>query len=380
MEDTLSYQLYASRSRRHGVNLRLRRMAFARAHEQHQAMMGSSARNTTGNSNSTPSQPSLQQTMQSQPGVMGSTYDDLPLDPREYDAIDREDPFLPSFEHACQHGPVSTVQSLVSSQTPPQPRTRSFLHHGLIVALHVGNIDIARYLLSVGAPILRLTPDNILNAPLDQQIPLFELLLQYGWTVDTPAYYGAVFLPRVVDKPHLFHWFLRHGANPNLGEQRDTHDRDGGPDTDSCDALERAAGQGNVEAVRLLLDAGAEIQNGIPLHYAAGTCPPGTSPYDRGVTSSKEFDTSRIPVMALLVERGADVNKEHNSRHMVARYAILLAVMAGAVERVRWLLEHGADPELKGPYGSAVTYATTMRSEEMRSVLDEWVRAKKVDK
>ena len=132
--------------------------------------------------------------------------------------------------------------------------------------------------------------------------------------------------------------------------------------------------------MRLLLDAGAEIQNGIPLHYAAGTCPPGTSPYDRGVTSSKEFDTSRIPVMALLVERGADVNKEHNSRHMVARYAILLAVMAGAVERVRWLLEHGADPELKGPYGSAVTYATTMRSEEMRSVLDEWVRAKKVDK
>ena len=118
MEDTLSYQLYASRSRRHGA---LRRMAVTHRHGQQQAMMGSSAQNTAGNGNSTPSQPSLQQTMQPQQGVMGSTYDDLPLDPCEYDAIAREEAFIPSFEHACQHGPLSTVQSLVSSQTPPHP-------------------------------------------------------------------------------------------------------------------------------------------------------------------------------------------------------------------------------------------------------------------
>ena len=315
--------------------------------------------------------------MQPQPGVMGSTYDDLPLDPCENDAIDREEAFIPSFEHACQHGPLSTVQSLVSSQTPPPPRTRSFLHHGLIVALHFGNVDIARYLLSVGAPILRHTPDNILNAPSDQQIPLFELLLQHGWTVDTPGFYGAVFLPRVVAKPHLFNWFLLQGANPNLGEQRGyTRDRDGGPDTDSCDALEYAAGEGNVEAVRLLLDAGAEIQNGIPLHYAAGACPPGMNPHVARVTPSKEFDTSRIPVMALLVERGADVNKMEVSRHVVPKYAIAHAVMAGAVERVRWLLEHGADLELKGRFGSLWTYGLRSRSEEMRSVFEEWAREK----
>ena len=313
-------------------------------------------------------------------GTMGSAYDDLPIDPRDYDAFEQENTYISTFESACYHGPLPIVQAIVSAVIPPPPRTRSFLHHGLIVALYVGNIDIARYLLSAGAPILRATPRNIFSAPSDQQIPLFELLLQHGWTVNTPAYYGAVILPRVVDKPHLLRWFLLHGANPNLGEQRDNRDRTGGPDTDSCAALETAAGQGNVEAVRLLLDAGAEIQNGIPLHYAAGTCPPGTNPYDAGVTSSKEFDQSRIPTMALLVERGADVNQEFKSRHMVARYAILRAVMAGAVERVRWLLEHGADPELTGPYGNAVTYATRMRSEEMRSVLDEWVSAKKVSK
>lgn len=50
--------------------------------------------------------------------------------------------------------------------------------------------------------------------------------------------------------------------------------------------------------------------------------------------------------MALLVEGGADVNQAKISRHMVARYVIVHAVMAGAVERVRWLLEQGLDPEL----------------------------------
>ena len=70
------------------------------------------------------------------------------------------------------------------------------------------------------------------------------------------------------------------------------------------------------------------------------------TPVTGRVTPSKEFDESRIPVMALLVEGGADVNQAKISRHMVARYVIVHAVMAGAVERVRWLLEQGLDPEL----------------------------------
>ena len=126
----------------------------------------------------------------------------------------------------------------------------------------------------------------------------------------------------------------------------------------------------------MLLDAGAQIQHGIPLYLAAGACPPGTNPHTDRVTPSKEFDESRIPVMALLVERGADVDQAEMSRHMVPRYAIVHAVMAEAVERVRWLLEHGADPELKGPYGSAMTYAKLMGSEEMKHVVDEMVTAK----
>ena len=81
--------------------------------------------------------------------------------------------------------------------------------------------------------------------------------------------------------------------------------------------------------------------------------------------------------MALLVDRGADVNHIEKSRHMVARYAVVHAVMAGAVESVRWLLERGADPEARGAWGSTVEYARTMGNEEMRRVVEEGVTARR---
>ncbi|KAH8645454.1 ankyrin repeat-containing domain protein [Xylariales sp. PMI_506] len=314
---------------------------------------------------------------QPQPLAMGSTYDDLPI--REAGDLDFRGPnptdAPPAFENACQHGPLSTVESLVTSEA----RTPAFLHHGLTLALRAGNVSVARYLLSAGAPIVRKTPDNILSAPRDTQIPLFELLTEHGWTPNTPGYYGAVLLPNVVAATNmpLLSWFLTHGADPNLGPQRDYRDRTGGSETNSCVALETAASRGDEEAVRMLLDAGARIENGSPLHCAAGACPPGSSPQAGPVSPSREFDTSRIPTMGLLVERGADVNQRQESRHMVLGYAIVHAVKAGAVERVKWLLEQGANPEVRGAWGSAVEFANVQGSDGMKQVLTEGVKARR---
>jgi ankyrin repeat protein len=278
--------------------------------------------------------------------------------------------FTPStpFELACCDGPLSAVQSILSSF----PYTPSFLHHGLTLALSSGNLEVASCLLSKGAPIIRHTADNILSAPSDKQIPLFELLTHHGWTTNTPGFYGAVLLPRIVTNLPLLRWFLAHGADPNLGEQSPSLDRTGGPDTASCAALQYAAGHGDLEAVRMLLDAGAKIENGYPLHFAAGACPPDTNPNVARVKPSAEFDKGKIPVMALLVERGADVNLRKESRYVEPRYAIVFARMAGAVERVRWLLEQGADP-----HASASGAERVMYSEEMNRVIAEGVAARR---
>ena len=351
------------------MNARQQQMQMMAMQQQRQAMSHSSG---IGNASST-SQPA-RQPMQPQSTTMGSTYDDLPImEPNDFSFISQMQSGSSPSESICSHGPLSIVQSIISSK----PRTPSFLHHGLTQALSAGNIEISQYLLSAGAPIVRATPNNILSAPPSQQIPLFELLTHHGWSPNTPGHYGAVLLPSIVTNLPLLRWFLAHGADPNLGAQRDNRDRTGGPDTDSCAALESAAGRGDVEAVQLLLDAGAVIQNGHPLHCAAGACPPGMHPHAGRVEPSKEFDESRIPVMELLMEHGADVNQREVSRHMVAGYAVVHAVMAGAVERVRWLLERRADPEATGAWGSAVQYARALGSEEMRRVLEEGVAARK---
>lgn len=266
-----------------------------------------------------------------------------------------------SFESACRSGDLHAVHAVIS----PQKRSSAFLHHGLILSLESGHVDIARYLLSSGAPITPNTPVHILSAPPDQQIALFELLAQSGWGPNIPGDYGTVLLPKVVTHLPVLCWFLAHGADPNLGAHHDSSDVTGQANPQSCAALEAASARGSVDAVRLLLNAGASIHYGTPLHFAAGACSPGIMP--RSVIS-KEFDTSRIPIMELLVERGADVNQMGESR-VVVHHPIMYAVMAGAVERVRWLLEQGADPEARGAWGSAAEYVEMVGSDEMKSVL-----------
>ncbi|KAJ4181224.1 hypothetical protein NW755_011267 [Fusarium falciforme] len=279
---------------------------------------------------------------------MATAHDDIPItSPSDFDLFNgrtTSHPDFVSFQAACRDGPLSAVESIVTSE----PRSPAFLHQGLVIALGAGNIDAAHYLLGYGAPITRQTPPHVLSAPKERQIALFELLAGHGWTPNTPGFYGATLLPRVVTDDSLVDWFLTHGADPNLGVQRDNRDRFGEPETDSCAALETAASRGNVESVRKLLDAGARMEN---------------------VTLSKDFDEARIPIMALLIEKGADVNGKLQSRHMTAQYPIVNAVLAGAVERVRWLLSQGADPNLRGAYGSAVEYARKAGSDEMKLVL-----------
>lgn len=307
--------------------------------------------------------------------AMGA-YDDIPIvHPTDVYLLDNK-PYNPvghpvAYGAACREGRVDIVQSLVAAEAHCTP---AFLHHGLTVALASGQVAVATYLLSAGASIARQTPNCILGASSSdsEKIALFELLTEHGWTPNTPGFYGAVLLPEIIrtENHALLAWFLAHGADPNLGPQRDFRDRLGGPETNSCAALEAAARRGDEAAVRHLLAAGALIANGALLHSAAGAVPLDRySRADGPVTPA--FDEKMIPTMALLVAHGADVNARQVSRHMIPGLAIVEAVMAGAVQRVKWLLDHGADSEARGAWGSAVSYADKVGSQEMKDVLAE---------
>ncbi|KAF4944005.1 hypothetical protein FSARC_14792, partial [Fusarium sarcochroum] len=116
--------------------------------------------------------------------AMGSSHDDVPItEPNDFAILNEpagSHPEFDSFVSACGEGDLSTVESIVTSQS----RTPAFLHQGLINALHSGKVDVARYLLESKAPITRKTPTHILTGSPDQRIPLFELLTEHGWTVN----------------------------------------------------------------------------------------------------------------------------------------------------------------------------------------------------
>ncbi|CAG7926737.1 unnamed protein product [Penicillium olsonii] len=314
--------------------------------------------------------------MQIQMHTMGSKYEDLPIMTAEDISFFSATPgsevptYFKPFEFACQQGLLSIVQSIIASENP----TPAFLHHGLTCSLASGHVEVARYLLTSGAPIVRETPSNIFFAPFEWHIPLFDLLSHFGWTPNTPTFYGAVLLPRTVNNIPLLRWFLDHGADPNAGLAQIGNDRRGGSSTRSCAALEAAAAHGELDAVGMLLDAGARMEYGVPLHLAAGACLPGANPHVTRVIPTRKFDIGRIPIMALLVSRGADVNRKENTQHMVAQYPIVHAVMAGAVERVRWLLEHGADPHAQGDFGTAIEYARHVRCDEIVNVIENFLK------
>ncbi|KAG7408236.1 hypothetical protein Forpe1208_v012195 [Fusarium oxysporum f. sp. rapae] len=193
------------------------------------------------------------------------------------------------------------------SQANPQQQgemsPQLYLHEGLDDAFKNGKVDVSRFLLQSGAPMTRATPAAVLRAPADKQVALFQVLIEHGWTVNTPE----SLLPEIFrsNNEPLFDWFLEQGADPNVA----------GPQNDLGQTLRLAASQGTVQVVQKLLNAGAKMASS-GLYWAAGAYPEGSVPNIRRVEPSADFDKSRIPVMELLLENGGDVNHRLETRHM----------------------------------------------------------------
>lgn len=272
-------------------------------------------------------------------------------------------PYFDDFKAACRQDQADRVRQIIAQNSC----TPAMLHYGLVLALTAGSVDAARELLQHSAPIARRAPESILSAPLDRQRPLLNVLAAQGWTPSHDLFMRSI--PNV----ELMQWFLSHGIDPNYGVKQGTPYKAGGPSNECADALEAAARAGSAEAIEILIAAGAKVAHGSPLHSAAGASPPAFVPYEKHALQPSDFDAGRIPAMPALVVHGADVNAKEETPHMTPAYPLVYAVQAGAIQRARWLLEHGADANLKGPYGSAAWYAANVGSEEMKALFQSHI-------
>ncbi|KAL9130925.1 MAG: hypothetical protein Q9217_001028, partial [Psora testacea] len=189
------------------------------------------------------------------------------------------------FERLCQSGDFASVAKLVQDE----PHSPEYLTQGLLAAIHQNNAQLVEFLLRKGAVIDRAVP---LTAVSGRSIAIFQLLMEYGWDINTPIMGNGTALLSILDDEPLVKWFLDHGAQVNPAPQSTHGSTDTASDFTSSAYLNIAGSKSSTAVFDMLLARGATKSNSIPLHTAAGAA----------------NDDERLPMMAHLIELGYDVN------------------------------------------------------------------------
>lgn len=275
------------------------------------------------------------------------------------------------------------AQSLANNwerQVTAEPRMKILPAGGftpLLYAAREGCTLCTQYLIEAGAQLNKTDPEGItplVMANLNARWDSAKLLLEAGADPDKWDIYGRSPLYTAVDYNTLPHGgrpdrlsadlttsfeiitlILDKGANPNLQLKLFPPYRSLGADrgADSLlrtgsTALARAARGGDIQATRLLIERGANVELGneddvTPLMVAAGARANAIDTRGRFRTQQEAFEVSR-----LLLEAGAQVNAVDN----FGQTAVFGAATLGWTSVVQLLAEHGADLQHKDSAGN----------------------------
>jgi ankyrin repeat protein len=291
------------------------------------------------------------------------------------------------------NGAVADAQSLPNNwerQVTAEPRMKIMPAGGftpLLYAAREGCTECTRYLIEAGADLNKTDPEGItplVMANLNARWDSANLLLDAGANPDKWDIYGRSPLYTAVDYntlPHggradrlsadlttsfeIVQLILDKGGNPNLQLKLFPPYRDLGADRGAdgllrtgVTALFRAARGGDAQAVKLLLEHGANVNlanedDVSPLIVAAGFRASAIDTRGRFRTEQEAYEVTR-----LLLEAGADVNAVES----IGQTAIFGAATQGWNSVVQLLAEHGADLEHKDNFGNDVVDAAMGRA------------------
>ncbi|KAL2672625.1 hypothetical protein Neosp_013338 [[Neocosmospora] mangrovei] len=295
-------------------------------------------------------------------------------------------------DEAIENNSVSHLAEALQIAKSNPPRNSSyekFLDSALSACVEDGKLDLVKYLLEhESVPLTSLSPTKLWSK---FSIPLVELLIARGWDINQQSPRGPTDrCRRLVDlachDQDIITWLVDHGARVDGGEYEYEIFPQPAP------LLETCALQGSVSTFKYLQERGARLGRRT-LHLAAGAAAAfGADPKveddgtvdDAGSTGSKEAERKRakLEMVRFLVEEvkldvnAMDTDIPHHARHLGTPICYAASKSNGEAV-VRWLLEKGADPNIRNMEGADAEYvAKDHGCEKPLAVLKEWKAAK----
>ena len=218
--------------------------------------------------------------------------------------------------------------------------------------------DVLSHLLANGGDVSQVEMRNIPLRPAHTTIAILEVMLTHGWDINSEADFsrdindtGQTTLCFFVQSLELVKWMLEHGADANVRSRRD------------WTPLEYATSCSSPEVVKLMVSFGGDLK-----HISA---------FPNSMTNSRWR-----PMMEFLLEQGCDINAySHwfNPDHMRCNksaydrgYTPLewAMIVQPQLDKLHWLLQHGADPNAKDHYGdTAYDFAARCRVRDPMEIL-----------
>ncbi len=251
------------------------------------------------------------------------------------------------------HSPIDVVLSKENERFPAEPQT---LNNALLINSFRGNVEKVQLLLSLGAEVNYVrSADSKKSTPLHLacergHLEVVKTLIEAGANPHAQNILGESAIDIVTrsdeetSEKKLNYALIISSMNGDVGKIKlllalgadvNYFDPDLQVGREQVTPLGMASGSNNLEAVRALIDAGADVNkstsNGIcPLHMAC--------------------EEGHLEVVKTLIDAGADVNKSTSN----GICPLHMACEEGHLEVVKTLIEAGANPHAQNSLGKSV--------------------------
>jgi ankyrin repeat protein len=228
---------------------------------------------------------------------------------------------------AAAAGNAAAVEELLQQGADINAQGR-FGNTPLMMAVQSDKVDMVKLLLKKGADPDGLGGAALLTAIDGDNLEIVKLLLEGGANTDVAENDGTTPLTKAVQRNHtaMVKLLLEKGANPNTWSP----------------PLYFAAGQGDVEVVRLLLDHGADINE---------------TNANQTTALHQATLNGRAAVVKLLIERGAKIE----AKDQFGATPLHEAAHWGQPEAARELLDRGANVQARDDHGDTPLHIAAHR-------------------